>query len=315
MGHCVLLLLGAARRPMWADSASAVSHDERRQSVRRSLARGAHRRRETEMAAITAAGSPRTGAATSSRARPRAPPTSSRSRARGPPRAPRSRSAMRRDRVRAEPREAAERRLRGAVGHEDLAQRRRVDRDAAADPVAGAERVRARRSAARRATPAGRRDGDVRRLAGRPCRARSRNGQASVAEVGRRSCRGARSRRAPARAGSRRRGRRWARPLRSSARSRRAAVDFGSCVLLDDARSASRSRRARRGARGSAPRGRSPGAPSTIFAMSAALWHSLTSCVKPHTAQACDTICAECRGVAPGSVREDGARHGYATTS
>ncbi len=58
----------------------------------------------------------------------------------------------------------------------------------------------------------------------------SRNGKARRRQVADARVAGARSRRAPAPDGSRRPRRRWARPLRSSARSRRAAVDFGSCV-------------------------------------------------------------------------------------
>ena len=69
---------------------------------------------------------------------------------------------MARDRVRAEPLQPAEGRLGGAEGHEDLAHRRRVGRDPAADPVS---RGVVRAVDLGEARDAGRRrDGDVRRL-------------------------------------------------------------------------------------------------------------------------------------------------------
>ena len=84
------------------------------------------------------------------------------------------------DRARRELREAAERWLSGSERHEDLPHRRRVNRDSAADPVTGAERVIAvdlgdTRDATRR------RDRDVRRFARSIWPSRSRNGQARAA--------------------------------------------------------------------------------------------------------------------------------------
>ena len=127
-----------------------------------------------------------------------------------------------------EPGEPAERRLRGAEGHEHLAHRRGVDRDPAPDPVAGAERVAAvdlgdAGDAARR------RDRDVRRLARRLARA-ARETARRAWRGRRRSCRAVRTRRAPGPGRKPPPRRRCASPFRSSARSRRAAVDFGSCV-------------------------------------------------------------------------------------
>ena len=138
----LLVLLGRDSWMMCGQRAPPPRRRARESSARRSRdvrTVGA----ETEMAAITVPPHAAHRGGGRARGRPRAPPTSSRSRRAGRPRARRRRSAMVVIVLGPEPREPAERRLGGAEGHEDLAHRRRVDRDAAPDPVAGAERVRA----------------------------------------------------------------------------------------------------------------------------------------------------------------------------
>ena len=155
------------------------------------------------------------------------------------------------------------------------------------------------------------RDGDVRRLARRPSELARGTGNASVARSPTLESRRAYStstgpgRKPPP-------GRRWARPLRSSARRSRAAVDFGSCVSSMTPFSVTASSLSTRRTRIRAARSIA-WEPSTIFAMGAALWHSTDPLRQATYKRRLYTICAECRSVAPGSVREDGARHGYAT--